>query len=77
MSKRRDGFVLVSPSGMVLPGTFTIDKQQTEQIAFDFLSRCSRSKWAAHPRYWKQWDKFVAEREKRGWRVVPARVVLA
>jgi hypothetical protein len=66
------GYVLTSPKGKIYPETFNEDKEMVEGMAYEHLSH-----YYAWPRaYWKKWDEFVKERERRGWKVVPAKVVL-
>lgn len=62
-----DGWVLTTPAGNIVPDTFATTKQEAEHKAYDYLSK-TRS-WAASPEYWKEWDKFVAERVRRHWTV--------
>ena len=70
-----DGWVLVSPSGHVVPETFALTKEACEGLAYDYLSNSKKSKWAANRKYWKQWDLFVRDREARNWTVKEAMII--
>jgi len=60
-----DGYALRTPGGKMVAETFAVDKGDAEVLAYDYLSKTRA--WAAKGEYWKQWDLFVAERERRGW----------
>lgn len=64
------GWVLTSPSGRAIEFTFDTDKDGSESKSFGYLYSHLNKSWAKP--YWKQWDAFCAERERRGWRVVKA-----
>ena len=69
MTRYAHGYALFSPSLIVIPDTFDVDRENAESKAYDYLSRVSR--WATDKKFWKQWDLFVAERQRRGWVVLP------
>lgn len=64
--KRDEGWALFTPAGFPIAATFSQDLSTTQSLAFDYLQ--SRS-WARKPCWWKNWDGFVKERQKRGWDV--------
>lgn len=66
------GYVLVSPSGRVVVETFDVEREMCEGLAFQHLNAL----YAWPRKYWKQWEEFCTERERRGWKVRPAQVVL-
>jgi hypothetical protein len=65
-------WALVSPSGKPVALTIRPAKREAEALAYTYLAHHKR--WAAATHFWKQWDIFVAEREKRGWRVCKVQV---
>lgn len=67
------GFVLVTPSGRIVASTFAEDKEDAEHRAYEYLFALRT--WPR--KYWKEWDKFIKERERRGWYVFPVRLRLA
>lgn len=69
MSATTTAYVLVSPGGLPVWGTLALDKHAAEGNAY---SELQHTQWAQ--RYWKQWDAFIAERERRGWLVRKCRV---
>ena len=66
------GFVLVSPKGRHIICTFSADRETTEGIAFDYLDALYT--WPKS--YWKQWDAFCQERERRRWKILPVKLVV-
>ena len=72
-SGRHKGWVLVSPLGRIISGTFAECKDDVCTRAFDYLYK--RYPWAHL--FWKNWDGFIEERNRRGWWVVRAEVHLS
>lgn len=66
------GYVLVAPKGTIIAETFHEEKEEAEARAYTYLY--SLYLWPR--KYWKQWDEFVTERERKKWIVRPAKVVL-
>ena len=56
-------YALTSPSGRVIKTTVSWDIRETQRMAYDYCK--ARSAWAG--KFWKQWDAFVRERNRRGW----------
>jgi hypothetical protein len=67
------GFALVTPKGKILADTFDVDKEMAEAKAYDLLF--ARYTWPR--KYWKCWDGFIKERERRGWYVFPVKLRLS
>jgi hypothetical protein len=63
-------WVLRSPSGKLLPETVTCDYDTACSIAFNYLSHKS---WARP--FWKKWDEFIMERQRRRWDLVCCELV--
>lgn len=67
------GFALITPGGKIVAETFRAEKEYAEGAAFDHLH--ARYKWPEQ--YWKRWDEFCKERERRGWYVFPVKLKLS
>lgn len=72
--KKPSGYALVTPAGNIVAETFNVDKECAESAAYDYLS--ATKPWAKSPKFWKRWDEFVAERERRRWYVEKVALVL-
>lgn len=64
-------FALESPSGTLIVSTVSADLETAQVRAFDFLY--AKKAWAKP--FWKQWDLFIKERNKRGWHVRKVRLL--
>lgn len=68
MKVRGKLYGLIAPSDALIACTVSDEKEKTQQLAFDYLLSTNPSRgWPR--RFWKQWDCFIFERRKRGWRV--------
>jgi hypothetical protein len=67
------GFALVTPKGKILAETFDKDKDTAQVKAYDWLF--NRYLWPRQ--YWKQWNAFIKEAERRGWYVFPVKLRLS
>lgn len=63
--KHCHGYVLVSPKGQVLPETFSTDHEYACVNAYAWLASEGEGTWA--DAYYKKWDEFIRERQRRGW----------
>lgn len=63
---KASGFCLMSPSGKLVPDTFSVDQDECWTKAFSFLY--ATKKWMKP--FYKQWDQSIKEAEKRGWVIV-------
>lgn len=66
------GWALFTPSGKIIGETFARTKGEAEGHAYAYLSG---RPWTEG--FWKQWQPFVRQRERRGWIVRPVRLVPA
>lgn len=67
-------YVLKGPRGGIIESTVSTTKQGAQAKAFNYL--WDNADWARSERFWKQWDAFVEERRRRGYRVCQARLTV-
>jgi hypothetical protein len=67
-------YVLRGPRGGIIEATVSTTKEGAQGKAYNYLH--NTTDWAKAREYAYQWDKFVAERRRRGYRVCRARLTV-
>lgn len=65
-------YVLRGPRGGIIEATVSITKDGAQAKAYNYLH--NTTKWAKNPEFSYNWDGFIAERRRRGFRICKARL---